>query len=238
VRIEGALGPASALADLLLRQDQVPVQRSDGPSLLRVDGFALALSDGRSATERSAALGEPVVLFDLALDFAACRLIALAAPVQAGDEHLRRAIGLFVLLGKRVSVLDDAPGLAVTRTVAMLVNEAADALHQGIAAADDIDAAKGAILTARQRRADGAPRCARASTIPCVRWRGAGAWDCRTWPLCCGTCMPPRARRAIACRLGCSARCTIRRKRSMAEFVRTERQDHVGIVIGGRASSL
>jgi 3-hydroxybutyryl-CoA dehydrogenase len=31
--------------------------------------------------------------------------------------------------------------MAVTRTVAMLVNEAADAVYQGIASADDVDAA-------------------------------------------------------------------------------------------------
>ena len=61
--------------------------------------------------------------------------------MQASDEHLRKAIGLFVLLGKKVSVLADVPGLAVTRTVAMLVNEAADAVYQGIASADDVDAA-------------------------------------------------------------------------------------------------
>ena len=38
-------------------------------------------------------------------------------------------------------MLADVPGMAVTRTVAMLVNEAADAVQQGIASADDVDAA-------------------------------------------------------------------------------------------------
>ena len=141
VRIEGDLGPAAALADLLARQDGTPVECVAGAGLLRVDGFALALGDGRSATERSVALGEPVVLFDLALDYGACSRVALAAAAQASDEHLAKAIGLFVALGKKVSVLADVPGLAVTRTVAMLVNEAADAVHQGIASADDVDEA-------------------------------------------------------------------------------------------------
>jgi 3-hydroxybutyryl-CoA dehydrogenase len=141
VRIEGDLGPAAGISELLMRQDETPVQRTEGRGLLRVDGFAVALSDGRSATERSVALGEPVVLFDLAWDFGACSRVALAAAAQASDEHLAKAIGLFVALGKKVSVLADVPGLAVTRTVAMLVNEAADAVHQGIASADDVDAA-------------------------------------------------------------------------------------------------
>jgi len=141
VHIEGDLGPAAALGDLLLRQDETPVARRDGVGLLRVDGFALALSDGRTATERSLALGEPVVLFDLALDYGTCSRVALAAAAQSSDVHLAKAIGLFTLLGKKVSILADAPGLAVMRTVAMLVNEAADAVQQGIASAEDVDEA-------------------------------------------------------------------------------------------------
>lgn len=86
-------------------------------------------------------LGEPVVLFDLALNFASCSRVALAASLQASDEHVGKVIGLFASLGKKVSMLADVPGMAVTRTVAMLVNEAADAVYQGIASADDVDAA-------------------------------------------------------------------------------------------------
>ena len=62
-------------------------------------------------------------------------------PAQASPQHLAKALGLFSALGKNVSLLADAPGLAVMRSVAMLVNEAADAVHQGIASAGDIDAA-------------------------------------------------------------------------------------------------
>jgi 3-hydroxybutyryl-CoA dehydrogenase len=141
VHIEGDLGPAAALGGLLSGRNDFAVEFSEGAGLLRVDGFALVLSDGRTATERSLALGEPLVLFDLALDYGACARIALAAAAQATDEHVAKAIGLFARLGKKVSLLADVPGMAVTRTVAMLVNEAADAVQQGIASADDVDAA-------------------------------------------------------------------------------------------------
>lgn len=142
IRVEGSLGPAHALLELLKKkQEEVSFEQVGGAGLLRVDGFAVALSDGRSAAERSLALGEPVVVFDLALDFARCARVALAAAAQASDVHIDKAIALFTLLGKQVSLLDDAPGMVVTRTVAMLVNEAAEALQQGIASADDIDAA-------------------------------------------------------------------------------------------------
>ncbi|MNN71481.1 3-hydroxyadipyl-CoA dehydrogenase [compost metagenome] len=43
--------------------------------------------------------------------------------------------------GLKVSLLSDSPALAVLRTVAMLANEAADALLQGVASAADIDLA-------------------------------------------------------------------------------------------------
>jgi 3-hydroxybutyryl-CoA dehydrogenase len=139
--IEGDLGAAQALAELVAGLEGVAVERRDGAGLLRVEGFALALSDGRTATERSLALGEPVAVFDLALDYAACTRIALAMPLQASDAQRAQALGLFTLLGKKVAIVADVPGLPVTRTIAMLVNEAVEAVNQGIASADDVDAA-------------------------------------------------------------------------------------------------
>jgi 3-hydroxybutyryl-CoA dehydrogenase len=112
-----------------------------GEGCIRVDGALLALTDGRSATERAAARGEPVVLFDLALDYAQAQRIAIAGADQAGPAAVAAAAGFFQALGKRVAVLDDAPGLAVMRTVAMLANEAADAVQQGVASAEDVDLA-------------------------------------------------------------------------------------------------
>ena len=61
----------------------------------------------------------------------------MAARRAALDE----ATGLLQAAGLTVYVIDDAPGLVVTRTVAMLVNGAVDALHKGVASAADIDTA-------------------------------------------------------------------------------------------------
>lgn len=99
------------------------------------------MTDGRTATERAAALGEAVVLFDLALDYVSCGRIAVAAAAQASAADVLKAAGLFGALGKRVSQLADVPGMLVMRTVAMLVNEGAEAVYQGIASADSVDAA-------------------------------------------------------------------------------------------------
>lgn len=104
-------------------------------------GLVIEVIYGRTATERAATLGEPVVLFDLALDYASCTRIAIAPAAQAGADDVAQAAGLFAALGKRVSLLADVPGMLVMRTVAMLVNEGAEAVYQGIASVESVDAA-------------------------------------------------------------------------------------------------
>lgn len=140
VMVEGELGPASGLIELA-RAAGITVGTADGEGVIRVGGTRLALSDGRTATERTADGKGDVVLFDLALDYASSSRVAIACADQADPAALERAAGFFQALGKQVSVVDDAPGLVVMRTVAMLVNEAADAVHQGIGTLQDVDLA-------------------------------------------------------------------------------------------------
>ena len=108
-----------------------------------IDGLtALAVTDGRTATERMAADGgPPLILVDLALDYASATRVALAPADQSGPDDLARAAGLFQALGKQVSRLDDVPGMLVMRTVCMLANEAADAVNQGVSDAAAVDTA-------------------------------------------------------------------------------------------------
>lgn len=139
ITICGDLGPASGLLDNL--DDRMNAVPTAGPGFFRVNGDVLALTDGRTAAEWAADLQEPVVLFDLALDFASSKRMAISASPRVGEQHRVAAVAFFSALGKTVSELADTPGLAVMRTVAMLVNEAADALHQGVAQEQDIDTA-------------------------------------------------------------------------------------------------
>jgi 3-hydroxybutyryl-CoA dehydrogenase len=138
--IEGDLGCASPLIELA-RAAGLTVLQSQGPGAIRIDGVHLALTDGRTATTRAAQDGEAVILFDLALDYITCTRIALAAADQSTDEQLATVAGFFQLLGKTVSVIDDAPGMVVMRTVSMLANEAADTVHQKVASVRDVELA-------------------------------------------------------------------------------------------------
>ncbi|PUA16337.1 3-hydroxyacyl-CoA dehydrogenase [Glaciimonas sp. PCH181] len=140
VIVEGDLGPAEKLV-ALAEQAGLTVTRTDGVGILRIDGVAVALTDGRSATERANDLAPVQVLFDLALDYDTATLVAIAKADQASDHALAVAAGFFQKLGKKVVVLDDAPGLIVMRTVAMLCNEAAEMVQQAIATTEAVDLA-------------------------------------------------------------------------------------------------
>jgi 3-hydroxybutyryl-CoA dehydrogenase len=112
------------------------------PACFAIGNALLAPSDGRTATAVAGAAGvRNVVLFDLALDYRTCRRIAIAAADGCDERALAMVIGALQAAGIAVSRIDDVAGLVVLRTVAMLANEAADAVTQGIATAGDIDLA-------------------------------------------------------------------------------------------------
>ncbi len=106
------------------------------------NGAAIYLTDGRTATERARANGhDDTVVFDLVLDAAQAARIAVASADQCNPAAFDAAVALFQTAGFTVTRLDDVPGLAVMRTVAMLANEAADAVQQGVCSAQAADLA-------------------------------------------------------------------------------------------------
>ena len=143
VLVEGNLGPAEGLVDAIAAAGIAVTRDEAGPAgpMLVLDGAALALTDGRLAAERAHEPRHPLVLFDLALDWAACTRVAVAPAPNAGPAALMRACGLFQALGKQVSVVADSPALVVMRTVAMLSNEAADAVLHRVCDAAAVDTA-------------------------------------------------------------------------------------------------
>ncbi|MCA1247231.1 3-hydroxyacyl-CoA dehydrogenase PaaH [Massilia sp. MS-15] len=105
-------------------------------------GAAVYLTDGRSATVRAAeSWHDDTVVYDLLLDPAGATRIALAKADQCSIEAYNAVVGMFQGAGFAVTRLDDVPGMAVMRTVAMLANEAADAVNQGVCSARAVDIA-------------------------------------------------------------------------------------------------
>jgi 3-hydroxybutyryl-CoA dehydrogenase len=138
VVVEGDLGPAAELV-ALFREAGIVVREEEedhGTRMVLPGGGQLALADGQTSVEF-----RDVVYFDLALDYRRAGRIALSVSQDTASGTLSEAIGLFQALGKNVSVVGDAPGMIVARTVARIVDLAHDAVAKGVATEEDIDTA-------------------------------------------------------------------------------------------------
>jgi 3-hydroxybutyryl-CoA dehydrogenase len=82
-----------------------------------------------------------LILLDLAFDYSKASRIAISCSAGISPAALEQGVALLQRAGFTVSQLSDSPALAVLRTVAMLANEAADAVLQGVASVADIDLA-------------------------------------------------------------------------------------------------
>ena len=154
-----AFGPAATMVQYLTESDaldplieriktagiKVQSRKEDDPfgaGMLRVGNATIALTEGRTATQIAYEDEvSNVVTLDLARDFSTTKRVALAKGEQTTTAALADAVGLFRALGVEVSVIEDVPGMIVARTLAMLTNEAADAVLQGVADAAGIDTA-------------------------------------------------------------------------------------------------
>ena len=123
----------------------IPFLRAEAHPDLRIAecaGCILYQCDGRTATDRAKTLGiDDTVLVDLTLNAATASRLAMTAAAQSSSSAPAAAAGLLQAGGFAVSEIGDVPGMIVLRTVAMLANEAADAVNQGVCSASDCDLA-------------------------------------------------------------------------------------------------
>ncbi len=111
-------------------------ERSDWIGL-EVDGAQLRLTDGRCASQ----IGFDVAVFDWPLSDSVGSALAWAASSRASEDWHAAAASWLQALGFSPQRVLDAPGLVVARTLAMLINEAADAVLQGVCTTEGADAA-------------------------------------------------------------------------------------------------
>ncbi|PCI43137.1 MAG: 3-hydroxyacyl-CoA dehydrogenase [Alphaproteobacteria bacterium] len=139
------IGNNTLLAPLIGLAEAADIKVNNDPaddlSGFMIEGTLVLLSDGTPASELTTVLEKPIVVFDLALDYKAASRIALAKGDQVSDKDLAKAVGFFQALGKKVSVIDDCPGLIVMRIIAMLANEGSDAVYQGVTSPEGVDIA-------------------------------------------------------------------------------------------------
>ena len=134
------IGRSLGVAVIARDRDDAAAGLPDG--LLELPSGALLIQcAGATATALSAAFERPVIVVDRMLDPAKATAIAVAPSDGCPPAALAETIGLFQAGHLNVFVIDDVPGLIVTRTVAMLANLAADALASRVASEADIDTA-------------------------------------------------------------------------------------------------
>ncbi|MFX0574429.1 3-hydroxyacyl-CoA dehydrogenase [Nocardia nepalensis] len=134
-------GDSGELEQLLLRGG-ITVEHFPGPdSYLSLPGFGkVRITRGISAQEEASVGDVPVVLLDRPFDMNAVPCLAFS-----GSEDSTDLAGAVIALLHEAGIdpirVSDAPGLIVARVVSMIINEAAEALHFGIASAADINTA-------------------------------------------------------------------------------------------------
>jgi 3-hydroxybutyryl-CoA dehydrogenase len=110
--------------------------------LATADQATVRLTDGRTAAQVAFEENQPnTVIVDLAYDYETVAVLSLAPGPRCSQLAHQSAVGLFQAAGYQIVTFDDVPGLAVMRTVAMMINEAADAALQHVASCADIDLA-------------------------------------------------------------------------------------------------
>ena len=148
---EGVIADAleQVAARALVEQGWGPArERGSSWTGLRIDGTRLVLTDGRPAHEVAAQSGcNDLAVFDRpaflspSLPSPAGQALAYSVHHGAGAAFREQAPLWLHALGFTPLLLADTPGLVVARTLSMLINEAADAVLQGVCSADGADAA-------------------------------------------------------------------------------------------------
>jgi len=136
---------AEALAQRLAKSGvtiaRAPSRLEHGDAV-EVGDAILAVTDGRSATQRAFETAHRnFVVVDLALDYMKATRLAVTKANGCEERAYLSTVGLLQAAGYAVSRLRDVPGVVVMRTVAMLINEAADVVNQGVATVADVDTA-------------------------------------------------------------------------------------------------
>ncbi len=135
-----------AAAEVALRsQGWGPARKRESSWVgVEVDGARLMMTDGRTAQQVQAdAKLTNVAVFDRVVSMPAPPGMALAyaTPPTSTIAWREQAASWLAALGFSPQPVTDVPGLVVARTVGMLINEAADAVHQGVCSEAAADAA-------------------------------------------------------------------------------------------------
>lgn len=122
-------------------QINATTRRDSGWVGLSVGDAQLRLTDGRCASEIAEEAGVDVAVFDWPVSESKESVLAWAPAITASEEWTEQVALWLHQLGMAPVRMRDVPGLIVARTLSMLINEAADAVNQGVCQPYEADTA-------------------------------------------------------------------------------------------------
>ncbi len=134
------LNPSEHPFEQLLSQFKMVCAVTSG-SLNQVGETVLFQTVGHRAESLAQQLKKPVCLVDWSFDYSHAEAVNLCFSTDVSDNDKKHIMALFQHIGKQVLVTEDSPGMINARVMSMLINEAADAVFNGVASAQDVDLA-------------------------------------------------------------------------------------------------
>ena len=134
------------LFDAFIKQlsnlDDIIVTEHQGGVAMQINDCAIELSNGQTCNARLKTTQQKhLAQIDLILDYESCPIIHLSFDKNCPEATQNHVVGVFQLLGKQVVIGKDKPALIAMRTVCLLINEAADAIENGVCNENDVDLA-------------------------------------------------------------------------------------------------
>jgi 3-hydroxybutyryl-CoA dehydrogenase len=133
---KGAVKPAPAAEP---KSNAVPIDGFHLGGEVEMDGVRIVQTDGRTAAMVAREARKPVIVYDLT--GSSCSRVAFAATPDVRATAVSRFVATLQAQNVEATLLPDWPGLVVMRIVSMLANEGFEAVLQGVADADGVDAA-------------------------------------------------------------------------------------------------
>lgn len=106
------------------------------------ENCSIMMSNGQTCSQRiKTQKHNSICHVDLVVDFEKCTTVNICFDKSCPQGIINKVIALFQLHGKQVIVGNDLPAQIAMRTVCMLINEAADAIENGVCSQVDVDLA-------------------------------------------------------------------------------------------------
>ena len=141
IMVYGSLGVADELIPLF-KKAGVKVVQVEGEGYIEFNEIKLFLANGKMASEISKELGEKnIAQFDINIDYEISSSITIATSLLAQKHVAPNIAALFNEIGKETIIIKDSPALIMSRTVAMLINEASSTVTNGVCDECSVDIA-------------------------------------------------------------------------------------------------